>query len=231
MVADGADLIDVGGESTRPGHVPVAAAEETERVAGLMTALRSRMPDVPISIDTTKLPVARAALAAGADMLNDVAAVTAGAALAGLAAEHGVAYVLMHSRARPTYRDVVAEVVEDLAHALGRAEQAGCQRDRLIVDPGIGFGKTAEQSLVLLRGLGALRALGRPILLGTSRKSTIGKVLGLPEHERLEGTLATTALGIVAGVDIVRVHDVAANVRVARMSDAIVRGRWHDVEG
>jgi dihydropteroate synthase len=134
----------------------------------------------------------------------------------------------MHSRAVAVYDDVVREVVEDLRAALGQAERAGCDRSRLIVDPGIGFGKTAEQNLHLLGNLGALRELGRPVLLGSSRKSTIGKVLDLPVEERLEGTLATTALGIAALVDIVRVHDVAANVRAARMSDAIIRGGWHD---
>jgi dihydropteroate synthase len=230
MLAEGADLIDVGGESTRPGHVPVEAGEEVARVSGLIGALRERLPEVPISIDTTKPEVAQAALAAGADLLNDVAAVTGEARLAEVAAAHGLAYILVHDRAEPLYRDVVHEVIDDLARALDRAQVLGCSRQRLIVDPGIGFGKTAEQNLALLRGLGELRELGCPVLLGTSRKSTIGKVLGLPPHERLEGTLATTALGIAAGVDIVRVHDVAANVRVARMSDAIVRGRWQDAE-
>jgi dihydropteroate synthase len=230
MVTEGADLLDVGGESTRPGHVPVDAAEESDRIVGLIGALRASLPDVPISVDTTKPEVARAALTAGADLINDVAAVTAGASLAGIAAEHGVPYVLMHGRAEARYRDVVHEVVDDLARALDRAVAAGCPRRRLIIDPGIGFGKTAEQNLALLQGLAHLRALGRPVLLGTSRKSTIGRVLGSPEEDRLEGTLATTALGIAAGVDIVRVHDVAANVRAARMSDAIVRGGWHDGE-
>jgi len=230
MVAEGADLLDVGGESTRPGHVPIDAAEEADRVVGLIAALRERMPQLPLSIDTTKPAVARAALAAGADIINDVDAVTGHGALAEVAAEHHVPCILMHSRPRPAYRDVVREVIDDLALALDRAEASGCSRDRLIVDPGIGFGKTAEQNLALLRGLGALHELGRPILLGTSRKSTIGRVLDLPPDERLEGTLATTALGIAAGVDVVRVHEVAPNVRVARMSDAIVREGWHDAD-
>jgi dihydropteroate synthase len=134
----------------------------------------------------------------------------------------------MHGRGRPDYQDVVHEVVDDLRLALARAEAAGCDRRRLIIDPGFGFGKTAAQNLQLLAGLRALRELGRPVLLGASRKSTIGRVLDLPVEDRLEGTLATTALAIAALVDIVRVHDVAANVRVARMSDAVVRGGWHD---
>jgi len=228
MVDEGADFLDVGGESTRPGHTPVAEADELGRVIDVVRALREHLPDVPLSIDTSKPAVAEAALAAGADILNDVSAVTSGPALAGPAAAHGVPYILMHSRARPEYHDVVAEVIDDLRAAVFLAERAGCRGEQLIVDPGFGFGKTAEQNLELLSGMRALRALGRPVLLGTSRKSTIGKVLDLPVEERLEGTLATTALGIAALVDIVRVHDVAANVRVARMSDAVVRGGWQD---
>lgn len=228
MLAEGADIIDVGGESTRPGHRPVERPEETERVVGVVTAIRATSPDALISIDTSKAGVAEAALVAGADIINDVAAVTSQAALAEVAAAHGAPYIIMHGRARPEYRDVVREVVDDLGLALERATAAGCPRHQLIVDPGIGFGKTAKQNLLLLARLGALRELGRPILLGASRKSTIGKVLDVPAGERLEGTLATTALGIAAGVDILRVHDIAANVRVARMSDAIVRGGWQD---
>jgi dihydropteroate synthase len=223
MVDDGADIIDVGGESTRPGHEPVGTHEELERVVAVVRGIRERLPRTPISIDTSKPEVADAALGGGADIVNDVAAVTADAALAPVAAAHAAPYILMHGRARAEYGDVIAEVVADLEHATTRARSAGCEAASLIVDPGIGFGKTAEQNLALLAGLGALRGLGYPVLLGASRKSTIGTVLGLPVDERLEGTLATTALGIAAGVDIVRVHDVLANVRVARMSDAIIR--------
>ena len=226
MVDEGADIIDVGGESTRPGHVPVSLDEELERVASVVGAIRARLPRVPISIDTSKAEVAAVALDAGADIINDVAGVTAGAALASIAAAHGTPYILMHSRAQPVYVDVVSEVTTDLRGAIEMAETAGCDPRSLIVDPGFGFGKTVPQNLMLLRDLAALRALGRPILLGTSRKSTIGRVLGLPPGERLEGTLATTALGIAAGADIIRVHDVEANVRVARMSDAILRAGW-----
>lgn len=226
MVAEGADIIDVGGESTRPGHAAVDAAEELERVVEVVVAIRTRFAGLPISIDTSKPVVAQAALEAGADIVNDVAGVTAQAALAPLAAAHGAPYIIMHSRAAPVYEDVVAETLADLGKALAQAEAHGCAPTSLIIDPGIGFGKTAEQNLALLRDLAALQALGRPVLLGTSRKSTIGKVLGQPEDQRLEGTLATTALGIAAGADIVRVHDVAENVRTARMSDAIIRGGW-----
>ncbi|MFV2062240.1 MAG: dihydropteroate synthase, partial [Chloroflexota bacterium] len=149
-------------------------------------------------------------------------------ALAPLAPARDVPYIIMHGRDRAVYDDIVAEVLADLAASLERAEAAGCSPGSLIVDPGIGFGKTAAQNLVLLRELRSLRHLGRPVLLGTSRKSTIGHVLELPPGQSLEGTLATTALGIGAGADIVRVHDVAANVRAARMADAIVRGQWQD---
>lgn len=223
MAGEGADLLDVGGESTRPGHAPVDEAEERRRVVPVVAALRERLPDVPVSIDTTKPAVAEAALEAGASLVNDVWGVGPGS-LAPLAARRGVPIVLMHNRAEPVYRDLVAEVVADLAAAIERALAAGAREADLLVDPGIGFGKTAEQNVVLLRRLDALATLGRPILLGTSRKSTIGRILDLPPEERLEGTLATTALGVAAGADIVRVHDVRANARAARVADAIVRG-------
>jgi len=230
MAGEGADIVDIGGESTRPGHRPTDEADELQRVSGVISAIRERLPDVPISIDTSKPGVAEAALVAGADIVNDVAAVTAAAALAPVAAAYGAPYVVMHGRAQPEYGDVVAEVVADLRRTLDFAERAGCAPDSLIVDPGIGFGKTVPQNLRLLGALEALWELERPILLGASRKSTIGTVLELPVDDRVEGTLATTALGIAGGVDIVRVHDVGANVRVARMSDAIVRGGWQDAD-
>ena len=226
IVAEGADIVDVGGESTRPGHAPVEPTDELQRVVAVVAGIRARLPGLPISIETSKPQVAEAALAAGADIVNDVAGVTAGAQLAPVAAAHAAPYIVMHSRSVAEYSDVVSETVSDLRRALALAVAHGCAPGALIVDPGIGFGKTAEHNLALLRDLAALRALGRPLLLGTSRKSTIGLVLDLPVEERLEGTLATTALGIAAGVDIVRVHDVDANVRTARMSDAIIRGGW-----
>jgi dihydropteroate synthase len=183
---------------------------------------------MPLTVDTTKPGVADAALAAGADAINDVWGTGESDPLPRLAARWGVPYVLMHNRAEARYRDVVAEVVADLQRAIDLAVAAGLARESILVDPGIGFGKTPAHNLAVLRALSALRELGRPVVLGTSRKSTIGRVLGgLPPEERLEGTLATTALGIAAGVDIVRVHDVRANVRAARVSDAIVRG-WEE---
>lgn len=224
MVAEGADLLDVGGESSRPGHEPVPVAEELSRVVPVVAALHDALPEVPLSIDTTKAEVAAAALDAGAHMINDVWGVAADPDMLALAAERGVPIVLMHNRAEARYANVLAELIADLEAALERAEAAGVARAAIVLDPGIGFGKTPEQNLAVLHDLASLGVLGRPILLGTSRKSTIGRVLDLPAHERLEGTLATTALGVAAGVDIVRVHDVQANVRVARMADAVVRG-------
>jgi dihydropteroate synthase len=226
MAAEGADLLDVGGESTRPGHADVAEADELRRVVPVVVALRAALPGTPLSIDTTKSRVAAAALDAGAGLLNDVWGVGSDDAMARLAAERGVPLVVMHNRTEPRYDDLIPEVVADLRGALDRAARLGVPAGNLIVDPGFGFGKTLEQNLTLVRELGALRELGRPILLGTSRKSSLGRVLDLPVEDRLEATLATTAIGIAAGADIVRVHDVRANVRAARISDAIVRANW-----
>jgi dihydropteroate synthase len=228
MAQAGADLLDVGGESTRPGHAAVDADEEQARTEPVVRAIRDALPHMPISIDTTKPAVAAAALDAGADMLNDVWGTDEQSGITLLAAERKVPLVLMHNRAEARYRNVVAEVVADLQRAVDRALATGVDWDNLIVDPGIGFGKTPEHNLAVLRDLSLIGLLGRPVLLGTSRKSTIGRVLDLPADQRLEGTLATTALGVAAGADIVRVHDVQANVRAARMADAIVRGGWSE---
>jgi dihydropteroate synthase len=224
MVDEGADILDVGGESSRPGHAAVPVDDEIRRVVPVVTALRAALPDVPISVDTTKPAVAAAALRAGAHLVNDVWGVAADDALARVAAEHGAPLVVMHNRAEARYTALMAEIVADLQRALDRAVRAGVPWERLIVDPGFGFGKAPAHNLALLRGLPVLRALGRPVLLGTSRKSTLGKVLDLPPEERVEATVATTVLAIAAGIDLVRVHDVRANVRAARMADAVVRG-------
>lgn len=226
MVADGADLLDIGGESTRPGHDPVPADAERARVIPFVAAIRAALPDTPISIDTAKPEVAEAALAAGADLLNDVWGTAEEDTMATVAAAHGVPLVVMHNRAEARYRSLIPEIIADLQGAIERALTAGVAARDVIVDPGFGFGKTADHNVALLRDLTALRLLGHPILLGTSRKSTLGRILDLPVEERLEATLATTALGIAAGVDLVRVHDVLANVRAARVSDAVVRGTW-----
>jgi len=226
MVAEGAEILDVGGESTRPGHADVDTADELARVVPVVAAIRDALPDVPISVDTTKPSVAEAALIAGADAINDVWGVAADAAMLRVAVTHEAPIVLMHNRAEARYTNLIAEILADLEMAIERAVRAGVARERIIVDPGIGFGKTAVHNLAVLRHLEVFRRLGRPVLLGASRKSTLGKVLDLPADQRLEATLATTAIAIAAGVDLVRVHDVQANVRVARMSDAIIRDTW-----
>jgi dihydropteroate synthase len=223
MVDEGADLLDVGGESTRPGHEDVPAADEAARVEPVVAAIRGALPTVPISVDTTKAAVAEAALDAGADLINDVWGVEPEDELIELAAARRCPIVLMHNRREPRYSNLIAEVIADLERAIERAMRAGVAWDSIVLDPGVGFGKTADHNLVLLRELRSLGVLGRPILLGTSRKSTLGRVLDLPPDQRVEATIATTALGIASGVDIVRVHDVRANVRAARMTDAIVR--------
>jgi dihydropteroate synthase len=224
MVAEGADIVDVGGESTRPGHAAVSEDEEAARVVPAIVAIHAALPDTPISVDTSKPAVAAAALDAGASLLNDVWGVLPDDAMARLAAERRVPIVLMHNRAEARYVDLMAELLADLGAAVQRAVRAGVPVENVILDPGFGFGKTPQHNLLVLRELARMRELGRPILLGTSRKSTIGLVLGgLPPEERLEGTLATTALGIAAGVDMVRVHDVLANVRAARVCDSVLR--------
>ncbi|MEO8011778.1 MAG: dihydropteroate synthase [Dokdonella sp.] len=228
MAAEGADLLDIGGQSTRPGHAQLSVEAELARVVPVVAAVRKALPQMTLSIDTTAARVAEAALDAGAHLINDVWGTAAEPELLALAAERQVPLVLMHNRAEARYVNLVAEVIADLQRAVDTAMAAGIAWERLIVDPGIGFGKTPAHNLALLHDLAALQVLARPILLGASRKSTIGKVLDLPADQRVEGTVATTALGVAANVDIVRVHDVQANVRAARMADAIVRGGWHE---
>ena len=223
MADDGADILDIGGESTRPGHEPVDEPEELARVVPVVVAVRAALPDMPLSIDTTKPAVAAAAIDAGANLVNDVWGVAPDDSLARLAATRGVPIVLMHNRAEARYDDLIPEIVADLEAAMERTLAAGVPGTEILIDPGFGFGKTADHNLELLANLAALAVLGRPILLGTSRKSTLGRVLDLPAAERVEATLATTVIGIAAGVDIVRVHDVRANVRAARMADAVLR--------
>jgi len=220
---EGADIIDVGGESTRPGSAPVSADEELRRVIPVLERLAAKI-SLPISIDTYKSEVARRALEAGANMLNDVWGLKQDPKLAELAAEKGVPLILMHNQQGTAYKELIPEVIASLKRSLKLATDRGVSWENLIIDPGVGFGKTLEHNLEILRRLDEFKALGRPILLGTSRKSVIGKVLDLPPQERLEGTAATVAIGIARGADIVRVHDVAQMVRVCRMSDAIIRG-------
>ncbi len=221
-VANGADLIDIGGESTRPGHEPVDAATELDRLLPVLRAVKGRVA-VPISIDTSKAAVAEATLSAGAHIINDVSGFTRDPELAAVVAASGCPAVVMHDVPPDGHGDLVASIVAELVRRLDRAVSAGIRWENLIVDPGFGFGKDWRQNLELLRRLGELRVLGRPVLAGTSRKNTIGRVLGLPPHDRVEGTAATVTLAIAGGADIVRIHDVRPMVRVARMTDAVVR--------
>ena len=228
----GADLIDVGGESSRPpaiysGAKPVTPEEELSRVIPAIEAM-VRVLRIPISVDTCKAAVAEKAIAAGASMINDVWSLQRDPAIAGVAADAGVPVVLMHNQEGTVHRDLVPDVIEALRRATERAVQAGISVESIVLDPGMGFGKTASQSLTVLRRLDELTQLGRPLLVGSSRKSWIGHVLDLPVDQRLEGTAATVALSIAGGADMVRVHDVKEMVRVARMSDAIVRGWGQD---
>lgn len=223
FVADGADIIDIGGESTRPGSQPVSTDEELKRVIPAIERLAGELP-VPISIDTYKAAVARGAVAAGAAMINDIRGLKQDPRLARVAAEAGVPIILAsNQRGEPCQDDIMAEIILDLEKSIGLAQAAGVAGQDIIIDPGIGFGKTLSQNLEIIRRLAELKVLGKPILLGTSRKSVIGLVLDLPPSERLEGTAATVAIGIANGADIIRVHDVKQMVRVCRMSDAIVR--------
>lgn len=225
FVAEGAQLIDVGGESTRPGFAPLAQEEELRRVLPVIQHLAANLPpEVIISIDTYKASVARQALAAGASMVNDIWGLQRDPELAELVAESGVPVVIMANMRETERREIVSDIVRFLARSIDLALAAGVAWERIILDPGIGFGTTTQENLTILRRLGELRVLGRPLLLGTSRKRTIGLVLGnLPPEERVEGTAATVALGIAQGVDIVRVHDVRAIMRGVKMSDAIIR--------
>ena len=222
MVQDGAAIIDVGGQSTRPGFKEISPAEEIVRVVPVIAALLSRI-DRPISVDTYKPVVARAALLAGAHVLNDVYGLQGDPQIAALAAEFAVPVVIMHQD--PIFRNDPADSIEKLLQFFDRSIEigatAGIPRERCILDPGIGFLKTHQQNLEIMGRLDELRVLGLPVLLGVSRKSSIGEVLDLPADQRLEGTLATTALAAWQGIEIIRVHDVAANVRAAKMAAAL----------
>ena len=223
-VTEGVDIIDVGGESTRPNSSPISIDEELKRVIPVLEKLKGNI-EGPLSVDTYKYEVAVRALGAGAEMLNDIWALKQEPRLAQLAAERRVPILLMSNQRDKPVTDIVPEVILDLKRAVDFSLDAGVPWENIIIDPGLGFGKTLEQNLELVRRLDELKVLGRPILLGTSRKSMIGLVLDLPPEERLEGTAATVAIGIFKGADIVRVHDVKQMVRVARMSDAILRGK------
>ncbi|MEW6324457.1 MAG: dihydropteroate synthase [Nitrospirota bacterium] len=231
MAEEGADLIDIGGESTRPGAAPVPLEEELRRVLPVIERLAGRCR-VPIAVDTSKAEVARRAIAAGAAMVNDVTALRGDPAMAEVVAEARAPVVLMHMRGAPAtmqraprYRSLMGELLRFFRERIAAAGSAGIDRRRIIIDPGIGFGKTVRHNLQILGQLERLAPLDRPILVGPSRKSFIGKILGLPVEQRLEGTAAAVAAAVLHGAHIVRVHDVAAMARVVRMADAIRRER------
>lgn len=239
FLANGADILDIGGESTRPGADMVAEQEELDRVVPVIGALSKAFPEAVISIDTYKARVAEAALDSGAHIINDVWGFRADTDMGPLAARTGAPAILMHNRSKPghaeidrrlggqyaapDYKDFLAEVLDEMADLARAAEASGVAHDQIVLDPGVGFGKTIDQNMALINHLDHFKRLGYPILLGASRKSFIGRVLDVPADERLEGTAATVALGVARGADIVRVHDVREMTRIARMTDAMIR--------
>ena len=228
MAEEGAAIIDIGGESTRPGYTPVSAEDEAARVLPIVEAVK-RETGLPVSIDTYKAEVARAALEAGADMVNDIWGLRRdGGEMAALIAGTGAACCLMHNRERAEYADFMADMLSDLRETLAIADRAGIARSSIVLDPGIGFGKTYEQNLIAMNRLDELLAFGCPVLLAASRKSVIGLTLDLPADERMEGTIATTVAGVLRGAAFVRVHDVKENLRAARMALAIRREAGFD---
>ena len=223
MVAEGADMVDIGGESTRPGHTYVDSEEEIRRVVPVIKALREEI-SVPMSIDTYKSDVAEEALKLGVEMVNDVWGLRRDENMANVVAKYDAEVCIMHNQDGTEYdKDIMESIKDFLNESIKMALDAGVKKEKIVLDPGIGFGKTFEQNLEVLRRLGELRDLGYPILLGTSRKSVIGNVLHLEPKDRVEGTVATTVLGVRDGVDIVRVHDITENLRAAKMADAIYR--------
>jgi len=225
LVEAGADILDIGGESTRPGSAPVEAAEELDRVLPVIRALAGTCK-VPLSIDTYKAEVADRAIEAGAHIINDVWGAKKDPRMAEVAAKWDVPIILMHNRTNTDYTDFYRDFLNDLQESVNIAKVAGVKEDKIILDPGIGFAKSLEQNLETMRRLDELVALGYPVLLATSRKSMIGKVLDLPVDQRVEGTAATVALGIERGCHMVRVHDVKEMKRVAKMMDAMLRGSY-----
>lgn len=221
MIADGADIIDVGGESTRPGHEVITDEEEIARVAPVIESIRKNF-DIPISIDTYKGAVTEAALQAGADLVNDIWGFKHDEQVAKLTAKYNVACCLMHNRDNTSYNNFQKDFLSDMRVCIELAKKAGVSDDKIIVDPGVGFGKTYEHNLEIINHVDIMHELGYPILLGTSRKSVIGLTLDLPATERVEGTLATTVIGIMKGCSFVRVHDIKENYRIIKMTEAIL---------
>nr|WP_204440576.1 dihydropteroate synthase [Amphibacillus cookii] len=230
MVLEGADIIDIGGESTRPGHTPISEDEEIERVIPIIKKVRAAV-SVPISIDTFKAKTARCALDAGADIVNDIWGAKFEPEIANVAAEYKAPLILMHNRKHPVYRyNLIDEIKADLAESIDLALNNGVEEQQIIIDPGVGFAKSAEQSLEVIQNLDAFKSLGYPILLGASRKSVIGHLLDLSTSERDEATAATTSYGIINGADMVRVHNVKMNARIVKMTDLLVK-KGVDLDG
>ena len=222
MVSDGADILDVGGESTRPGHSQITDQEEIERVVPVIERLKQEF-DVPVSVDTYKSAVAEAALTAGADLVNDIWGLKYDEQMAALIARHQAACCLMHNRKEAIYQQFLPDFLNDMEEGIRLAKAAGISDDKIILDPGVGFGKNYEMNLEIIRKIDCMHRLGYPVLLGTSRKSVIGLTLDLPADQREEGTLVTTVYGITKGCSFVRVHDVRANRRAIQMTEAILR--------
>lgn len=222
MINEGADIIDVGGESTRPGHTVISCEEEINRVVPIIQAIKNKY-DIPISIDTYKPEVAEAAINAGADMVNDIWGLKYDYKMAELVAQKGVAYCLMHNRDNKEYIDFVNDVICDLEESIAIALKAGISKDKIILDPGVGFAKSYEQNLTIINNLDKIKKLGYPVLLGTSRKSVIGLTLNVDTDDRLIGTIATTVLGVNAGCEFYRVHDCKENKQAIQMTRAIIK--------
>lgn len=220
MIAEGAAIIDVGGESTRPGYTALSAEEEMERTIPVIEAVKANF-EIPVSLDTYKSKTARAGIAAGADMINDIWGLQQDADMAAVIAGSGLPCCLMHNRAKAEYADFLSDIQEDMLRIIQTARSAGIAEDNIILDPGVGFGKTYRQNLQLLHHLELFSPFGYPILLGASRKSVIGLTLDLPASQRLEGTIVTTVMAVLKGCAFVRVHDVKENVRAVRMAEAI----------
>ena len=222
MIKKGAHILDIGGESTRPGHTQISEEEEMDRILPVLTAIKANF-DIPISVDTYKSKVAEAVLEAGADFINDIWGLKYDDQMAKVIAKYQVPCCLMHNRTDRTYQNFFSDMMADLQESLDIAMRAGIAKEKIILDPGVGFAKTYEQNLEVIRRVGELKMLGCPILLGTSRKSVIGLTLDLPVEERLEGTLVTTVLAVEQGCMFVRVHDVRENVRTIQMTEAILK--------
>lgn len=221
MIREGMDVVDVGGESTRPGYTAVSEEEEINRVTPVIEQIKARF-DIPISLDTCKSRVASAGIAAGADMINDIWGLKYDGNLAKVVADAGIPCILMHNRKAPDYTDYMQNVLEDLAESVQTARLSGIADEKILLDPGIGFGKTYENNLEIINKLEILHSFGYPLVLGASRKSFIGTALDLPVSERLEGTLVTTVIAAMKGAMFVRVHDVKENIRVIKMTEAII---------